>query len=114
MTHTDLLAAVHRRLDEEPADWQARRELADLLEEAGDLAGAACQRWMAAARKHPCVSHELWWWPWYGSDCEEVHRLPLRVWAGLHSWGKIYATRCGAEDALAVALKLAGLIRGGA
>lgn len=111
MTHTDLLAAIHASLDEEPADWQARRELADLLEDAGDLTGAACQRWMVAEGKHPYrgpVGRE-WWWPGCHSNCEGANRLPERVWVELPDWSE-RGCRRWLEAALAVALTRAGLI----
>ena len=47
MTHTETIEAIHAHLDAHPTDWQARRELADLLEDEGRLDEARYQRWAA-------------------------------------------------------------------
>lgn len=52
--NTATKEAMNARLDEEPRDWDARRELADLLEEAGQQDQAALQRWLVRHRKCPC------------------------------------------------------------
>lgn len=55
-----LLAAVRA----DPEDWDARRVLADALEEAGDLVAANGQRWQARERKWPLPNGAEWAWGW--------------------------------------------------
>lgn len=115
MIDRDLIDAIHARLDECPDDWQARRELADLLEERGDLAGAACQRWLIEGRKRPARAAKAadggrWQW-WHGLMAPGSRHsldwdLCRHVPAVLMEWD----TRREAEAALAVALSRAGLI----
>ena len=117
MTDRDLINAIHNRLDEEPADWQARRELADLLEEQGDLTGAACQRWMIAEQRRPwnaAGAGSVWSWSVSHRPSCFGSELPWPVWAflpGRQDMGSVcYRTRREAEGELAVALTRAGLI----
>lgn len=62
----NLVEAIHSHLDNAPVDFQARRELADLLEDAEQIDAARLQRWMAAGGKSPC--HVQRWyrrvWTW--------------------------------------------------
>lgn len=62
-----LVEVINAHLDNAPVDFQARRELADLLEDAEQQIDAArLQRWMAAGGKSPC--HVQRWyrrvWTW--------------------------------------------------
>ncbi len=117
MTDTDVVEAIHRHLDQHPDDWQARRELADLLEQAGDEAGAACQRWMVEARRRPWGPAVSWCWTTERSAFNDksvvLSLLPDAVWQHLSgpsgpsgsSQDKWYLTRREAEEALAHALQ---------
>lgn len=50
---TDTITALRSHLLASPDDWDARRALADAMEEGGDLIGANGQRFQAKKRKHP-------------------------------------------------------------
>lgn len=119
MTDRDLINAIHNRLDEEPADWQARRELADLLEEVGDTAGAATQRWMVAEGRKPWrwSCQDRWVWNRHPPEAATFPAgrslLPAAVWdhlPGGDGGPGVHRTRREAEAALLAALRAAGEI----
>lgn len=70
MTDIQTIDAIHAHLDTNPTDWQARRELADLYEDAGQHDEARTQRWMVEHRVCPIISNERgaarWKWQHYG------------------------------------------------
>lgn len=73
MTHTETIEAIHAHLDEHPTDWQARRELADLLEDAGRLDEARYQRWAVQWERAPDYDPDFRFdaknhWYWWGRD----------------------------------------------
>ena len=53
MTDLQTIEAINRHLDQEPTDWTARLELADLYEEAGRDDEAQYQRWAAKHERTP-------------------------------------------------------------
>lgn len=68
MTTTDSsLESLHRHLDNEPNDWDARRVLADWYEEQGDASRARFQRFLADKRKCPDPSWGMLHWDWYAA-----------------------------------------------
>ena len=112
MTDTMTAEAIHRHLDDEPTDWLARLELADLYEQAGDLACSRLQRWLARHQKAPfhLTDEAASWWQWFAvGTCFDDRRAALgdRLYGRLlpwqRSWG--YGTRHAAEQALLVALQ---------
>lgn len=69
MTHTETIEAIHAHLDEHPTDWQARRELADLLEDEGRLDEARYQRWAVQWEKCPSSNQTGWrGWHWWATE----------------------------------------------
>lgn len=108
---TAALTALHAHLDAHPDDWDARRMLADLLDDLGDTQGAACQRWMALRGRMPHWAPTIAYWMWLlsigGPSCLRDCRLPYAQQATLTD---LYATRQAAESALCRALVAAGEI----
>jgi hypothetical protein len=123
-THlTGLRAAMEAHLDECSEDWDTRRVLADLLDELGEEALAAGQRWQAAQRKRPVLSNheDESGYGWFDvvefpqgnvdpeSDLPTVifARLPPNdFWSGRSEvWSCWYPDRATAEEALARALQ---------
>ncbi len=119
-------------LDAAPDDWTLRLVYADRLDEAGEAALAAAQRWMARNRVTPVASmldgsdETVPSWDWYtrqyGNGLPvDVHNA-LEGWAGLGNGGdpwpdvrhpnesgvKEYLSRAEAEAALADALARVG------
>lgn len=126
------LEGLHARLNRYPGDWVSRLALADLLEETGDAAGAAVQRWLVrhqrcpanarhkavrqfVARPYTSPSSGPWWWfsddPAYSNYPDAVRRACLgrAVWGEMRLAAKYVAhngfkTRRDAEAAVAAAL----------
>lgn len=108
------LDTIRAHLDKEPKDWQARRELADLLEEAGRDDEARLQRWLVQWKRAPHymptfqpVAMRYWYW-WSNSTNRnnEVHCLGgmvMRMSPKMYSDGG-YATREEAERELLLLL----------
>lgn len=68
MTSTQTIEAIHLHLDNTPTDWQARRELADLLEDEGRMDEARYQRWAAQWEKAPVLNPGVFiGWHWWRS-----------------------------------------------
>lgn len=81
MTDTQTTEAIQKHLDEQPTDWIARLQLADLLEDAGRMDEAKYQRWMVDRRQSPTlVAHGVWIWTYYltkrknGGYCYSIDR----------------------------------------
>jgi hypothetical protein len=116
MTATDLdpaalLDALHAALDADPSDAATRQALADLLEDAGDPAGARGQRWQAKHGKWPAKSDNEWrWWSQSHSARRDPDDLPDDVFMALPGRDlsnicRYYPSRRAAEADLAQALE---------
>jgi len=60
-TATQTIAVIEKHLDARPMDWQARRELADMLVDECRDDEARLQRWLAEHQRAPYK----WWVAWY-------------------------------------------------
>lgn len=89
MTDLQTIEAINRHLDQEPTDWQARLELADLLEGAGRDDEARYQRWAVRNKKAPQrLARDIWLW-WGDNKYQReasVGRIAYRIpgWVGGH------------------------------
>ena len=115
MTDLQTVQTIQAHLDAHPADWSARMELADLLEEAGDLEQAKLQRWLVQRWLAPEVIEDgdIASWMWYATPpgwpgC--LATLGARLFSLLPSMGREwgFSTRQEAEGALLVALRVCG------
>lgn len=106
-------ASLQAMLDARPDDWGTRLILADLLEEQGRDDEAACQRWMAAERRHPVKNGYGWTWNaalFWPNPRDEVGSIPVRLCNTMmrerYSFGVVrdYISRHAAELALSRAL----------
>lgn len=75
MTDLQTIEAINRHLDQEPTDWAARLQLADLYEEAGRLDEARYQRWAVKWKRTPIVwegrSSKQFPWHWWIKDVHD-------------------------------------------
>ena len=89
MIDTQTIEAIHAHIDECPTDWQARRELADLLEEAGREDEAQYQRWAAKHERSPIGIRDwpsLWQWLRTCHTPPEHPAVILSLYERLNSW----------------------------
>jgi hypothetical protein len=110
-----LLEALHAALDADPSDAATRQVLADLLEDAGDPAGARGQRWQALHGRRAAwiAGAELQSWRWWDakhSVMDDPDDVPHEVFRALPGAGKqpmavYYPSRRAAEADLALALE---------
>jgi hypothetical protein len=111
-----LLEALHAALDADPSDAATRHALADLLEDAGDPAGARGQRWQAEHGRRPehCrdvgCPEEWRWWDAKHSVADDPDDIPHDVFRALSPAGRkpmavYYPSRRAAEADLALALE---------
>lgn len=83
MTDTETIEAIHAYLDEQPYDWVARLQLADLLESEGQNNEARYQRWAAQYQKAPLVRvHSSSVWDWYVKH-KNYDRSPVATQASI-------------------------------
>jgi len=101
MTDTQTTEAIQKHLDEQPTDWIARLQLADLLEDAGRMDEAKMQRWMVQWKHAPLpfvTSERLDVTSFSDSTHGMVRALNHTVW---HWYPKCYyGTRKEAEDSM--------------
>ena len=119
MTSELTIEAIAAHLDEQPADWVARLQLADLMEEGGYLLDAKLQRWLAQYKKTPHKSHHItpymrtnptigWRWNWRYVYPNDVSWLGGAITFHLeyHDYG--YDSRVEAERDLLMVLESMG------
>lgn len=96
MDNIKTVETIHAHLDENPTDWQARAELADLYEEIGDMKHARLQRWLVTFRRAPLkeISDGSWGWAQYAAPAA-IGALATRT-----NYESGYATRNLAEEGL--------------
>jgi hypothetical protein len=128
MTTTDHIEGLRTALATSPEDWDARRILADALDEAGRHDEAAGQRWQAEHQRRPreiiqgnCTRKEYLWYEPPPADTERPKDpesdLPMEIFDWLEGFCecggagstrsqafKIYTTAEQAEQALSRAL----------
>lgn len=103
---------LQAHLEKHPDDLQARRILADLLEEQGREGEMRCQRWLAEQGKWPdnnLGDYKETGWCWWSfvsrPDGSRRHAaLPIKIHDHMPSCRWLYPTRIEAEKVLAEAL----------
>lgn len=94
----NLVEVINAHLDNAPVDFQARRELADLLEDAEQIDAARLQRWMAERSKCPCYVYRSyrWCWMWFpgkGTSSDGAPELAPRIYDLLTKDRRSYAAK---------------------
>lgn len=101
LTIPDMTVVIHAHLDEQPEDWVARLQLADLLDEAGQDKEAQYQRWAAKFKKRPqrMTRTAIKPWHWFVGNqfpCASVGILAYRMF----DYYSGFVSRQAAEHAL--------------
>lgn len=86
MIDTQTIEAIHAHLDKHPTDWQARRELADLLEDVGREDESKLQLWLVEWKRAPqhypkwvTIPNDKPWYWWGGSDPDNHANMGMLV-----------------------------------
>ncbi len=105
MTDTQTIEAINAHLDDNPTDWTARLELADLYEEAGRDDEARYQRWAVKYERAPSIwegrhfpeQHPWHWWVEGGRRDGASDGIGQLARMKLNSFHRGYVTRQEAE-----------------
>lgn len=105
MQITIMIETIHKHLDKKPTDWQARQELADLLEEAGHNDEARLQRWLVEYKRSPMIwetrmPDTLPWHWWSGFHAPDFSTVGKRITDVMPRYSLGHATRQLAEQCL--------------